>query len=248
MANTPNTVSRLSLNRVYMKVYKVLPIVLVFISGFSLIGCQSINTATTPLKDKPQYGNIKTMPTLTVSIDSDGDGLPDNLDRCPNTQENAVVDERGCHITTGPDRRLKVEHRAFFAKGSSELLPRYQDELDTIAKRMDEHKTAIMHIEGNISESEMDNNSLTTQANTLGQNRAMIIKNYLIMKHKVAAERIMTYDCGTKIQVAPNDTLEGRHMNRRVYTIVTEPTVTEPTEEDINDYPQYIKSKVCVEF
>ncbi|MES1965269.1 OmpA family protein [Psychrobacter sp. AH5] len=219
--------------------------------SITLTGCQT--AITVPSKTIPQYEDIKTMPTLTVSIDSDGDGVPDDLDRCPNTQQNAVVDERGCHITTGPDKRLKIEHRAFFADGSSELLPRYQAELDIIASRMDEHKTATMHIEGHISKSETDNNDLANQSNALARNRAMIIKNYLIMKHKIAAERIMTYDCGTEIQIAPNDTVEGRHMNRRVYSIITEPkatepTVTEPAEEVVTDYPQYIQSKVCTEF
>lgn len=207
--------------------------------SIGLAGCQTTEIA--PSKTIPQYEDIRTMQADIP--DSDGDGVPDEFDMCPNTQQNAVVDERGCHITTGPDRRLKIEHRTFFADGSSELLPRYQAELDIIASRMDEHKTATMHIEGHISESETDNNDLANKSNALARNRAMIIKNYLTMKHKVAAERIMTYDCGTEIQIAPNDTAEGRHMNRRVYTIVTE-----PTEEDINDYPQYIKSKVCVEF
>ncbi len=209
--------------------------------SIGLAGCQTTEIA--PSKTIPQYEDIRTMPTLTVSIDSDGDGVPDDLDRCPNTQQNEVVDERGCHITTGPDRRLKIEYRAFFTEGSSELLPRYQAELDIIAERMNKHKTATMRIEGNISESEIDNDSSITQANTLAKNRALIIKNYLTMKHKIAAKRIMTYDCGTEIQIAPNDTAEGRHMNRRVYTMVTE-----PTEEVINDYRQYSGSKVCIEF
>ncbi len=213
------------------------------ISTLALSACQ-----TTSLNTITSSDSVDEMPLTLINVDSDGDGVPDNLDMCPHTQQNAVLDERGCHITTGPDKRLKIEHRAFFAEGSSELLPRYQAELDTIAERMNEYKTATMRIEGNISESETDNNDSTNLSNALSRNRAMIIKSYIIMKHKIAAERIMIYDCGTKIQIAPNDTQEGRHMNRRVYSIVTEPTVTEPAEKVLNDYQQYSESKLCVEF
>ena len=209
--------------------------ILVLVSALTLSACQTANLS----KQATQTIDI---PVVEVILDSDGDGVPDDLDMCPDTQENAVVDDRGCHITVGPEMGLKIEHRAFFAKGSSELLLRYQAELDTIAERMEEHKTATMHIEGNIAENEEDNNRLTAQSNSLAQNRAMIIKNYLIMKHKVAAERIMTYDCGTKIQIAPNDTPEGRHMNRRVYTIVFK-----PEEQEVNHYPSDKESKICVE-
>lgn len=216
----------------YVKLWTIAPIV---IGALAISGCQ------TPVAQNQATQTIN-VPVVEVILDSDGDGVPDDLDMCPDTQENAVVDDRGCHITVGPEMGLKIEHRAFFAKGSSELLLRYQAELDTIAERMEEHKTATMHIEGNIAENEEDNNRLTAQSNSLAQNRAMIIKNYLIMKHKVAAERIMTYDCGTKIQIAPNDTPEGRHMNRRVYTIVFK-----PEEQEVNHYPSDKESKICVE-
>ena len=71
------------------------------------------------------------MPTVVVNLDSDSDGVPDELDQCPNTTENVVIDERGCPevislIGTPP----MMEYRAFFTKDSSELLPQYHDELD----------------------------------------------------------------------------------------------------------------------
>ena len=210
--------------------------ILVLVSALTLSACQTANLS----KQATQTIDI---PVVEVILDSDGDGVSDELDMCSATPLNEVVDDRGCHITVGPEIGLKIEHRAFFAKGSSELLLRYQAELDTIAERMEEHKTATMHIEGNIAENEEDNNRLTAQSNSLAKNRAMIIKNYLTMKHKVAPERIMTYDCGTKIQIAPNDTQEGRHMNRRVYTIVFK-----PEEQEVNYYPNDKESKICVEF
>lgn len=35
---------------------------------------------------------------LTVVLDSDGDGVPDDMDQCPNTPAGAIVDRHGCSI------------------------------------------------------------------------------------------------------------------------------------------------------
>ncbi|MDN5618981.1 MAG: hypothetical protein L0G63_00660 [Psychrobacter sp.] len=78
-----------------MKTYKVLPLALVILSGFSLFGCQSQSTSTAaPLKNTSQYENIKKMQAKTRDLD--GDGVPDELDQCPGTPYNVVIDERGC--------------------------------------------------------------------------------------------------------------------------------------------------------
>ena len=39
----------------------------------------------------------------TQAADSDGDGVPDDLDQCPGTPEGAPVDETGCAIDTDHD-------------------------------------------------------------------------------------------------------------------------------------------------
>ena len=41
---------------------------------------------------------------------------------------------------------LKMEYRAFFAKGSSELVPQYQIELNKIAAKMNEYDMATFRI------------------------------------------------------------------------------------------------------
>lgn len=202
-------------------------------SALALSACQTApklaidNTVTAP------------MPILMVSLDSDGDGVPDELDQCPDTPENLVVEERGCHLIMGPDMSLKMEYRAFFAKGSSELLPKYQAELDKVAEKMKEYDTATMRIEGSISENEISDSDSMAKSNTLAKNRALIIKNYLLLKHGIESDRLMTLNCDAKAPIAPNDTEEGRSFNRRVYGLLTEPD---------NDYPSNLKAGICVEF
>lgn len=113
--------------------------VLVFSSSLILVACQ------TPIQDHTsinQTGQLVDIPVATVSVDSDGDGINDELDMCPNTQQNAVVDNRGCHITTGPEMGLKMEPRVFFEKGSSEVSPKYFSQLDQIGVKMKEFDMA----------------------------------------------------------------------------------------------------------
>jgi OOP family OmpA-OmpF porin len=41
--------------------------------------------------------------TKVILVDSDGDGVPDNKDRCPNTPRNCRVDANGCPIDSDQD-------------------------------------------------------------------------------------------------------------------------------------------------
>ena len=161
------------------------------------------------------------MPTVVVNVDSDGDGVPDELDQCPATPFNVIVDDRGCPFTM-PGVGLKMEYRAFFDKDSSELLPKYQDELDKVGMKMQEYKGAILRIEGHNSRTEVDSADLNNP-NPLAQARADNVKNYLISKFNFAPDRITTIEYGANRPIAPSDTEEGNMLNRRVYALATEP-------------------------
>lgn len=200
----------------------------------ALTGCQTADLSK-------QTSQTINMPTVVVNVDSDGDGVPDELDQCPNTkmESNIVVDDRGCHLIMGPDMSLKIEYRAFFAKGSSELLPKYQAELDKVSEIMNTHTTSTMRIEGGISENEIDDGDPIAKSNTLAKNRALMVKNYLLLKHSIESSRLMTLNCDARAPIAPNETEEGRAFNRRVYGLLTEPD---------SDYPINLKDGICVEF
>ena len=198
-----------------------------------IIASASIITACQTPASHNQTTKIIAMPTVVVNLDSDGDGVPDELDQCPGTPENVVIDERGCPFTT-IGTGLQMEYRAFFAKGSSEITSKYQVELDKVAARMKEYDIAIFKIEAHISEDEINKES-----NSLPKNRARIIKNYLLLKHGIESDRLMTLNCDAKAPIAPNDTEEGQSFNRRVYGLLTEPD---------NDYPSNLKAGICVEF
>ena len=201
----------------------------VVIASFMLASCQSV-----PTKDLIHNESYNTPKVLIEPLaDTDNDGVPDIIDNCPNTPEGVKVDPYGCPLTT-IGTGLQMEYRAFFAKGSSELVSKYQVELDKVAARMKEYDTAIFKIEAHISEDEIDKD-----LSSLPKNRALIIKNYLLLKHSIESSRLMTLNCDARAPIAPNDTEEGRAFNRRVYGLLTEPD---------SDYPINLKDGICIEF
>ena len=210
----------------------------VLISVLTLSACQTADLSN-------QTSQIISIPEVVVNLDSDGDGLPDKLDQCPGTPENVVVDEKGCaEIMSLVGMPPMMEYRAFFTKGSSELLPKYLDELNRVAEQMNNHDTAIMRIEAHVSEDEIVEASTSIlQSNSLAKSRALNVKKYLILKHQVDPKRLITLDCGTRGPIAPSDSEEGRSMNRRVYSLVTD-----SKKQKGNYYQSNSNLDRCIEF
>ena len=187
-----------------------------------IISSSIITACQTPIRNPISHnltGQTSNIPVATINDDSDGDGILDYADMCPATPLNVVVDQRGCPFTL-IGVGLKMEYRAFFAKDSSELSPEYQLELDKIAKKLQEYDTATMRIEGHASADEVDKK---LRSNSLARNRAIIVKNYLIMQHQIDPNRLSTASYGAQRPIASSDTEEGRSMNRRVYGLAQEP-------------------------
>lgn len=217
---------------------KLWTIASIMISALALTGCQTSDLSN----QKAQTINL---PIILINLDSDGDGVPDDLDQCPNMTENVVVDERGCpEITSLIGMPPMMEYRAFFTKDSSELLPQYHDELDRVAEQMNNYDTATMKIEAHVSKDEVNKASTSMlQPNSLAKNRALIVKNYLVLNHKIESSRLTTLDCGIKGSIAPSDTEEGRSMNRRVYSLVTD-----LKNHKANYHQNDLGSNRCIEF
>lgn len=212
---------------------KLLSMLLTLFSVLTLAGCQ------TPSKNITLNQNTeeRTFILLADIPDSDSDGVLDDIDNCPKTPKNIAVDELGCPMLMDLMSLITMEYRAFFSKGSSELLPKYQLELDKIAEKMNKYDNTTMQIEAHISEDEMGQ-----ALSALPENRAMMVKNYLILKHDIEPSRLSTFDCSIRAPIAPSDTEEGKSFNRRVYGLVKEPKVN--AYNDLVD----LASKICVEF
>ena len=197
----------------------------IIMSVLLLSGCQTVDTKLSKLMPVAKDVNSENIPIVAIGIiedaDTDSDGVIDKLDMCPGTPPNLVVDARGCPFDLLLIGALKMEYRAFFAKGSSDLSPEYQLELDKIAEKLQEYDTATMRIEGHASVDETSDIGL--RPNSLSMNRALIVKNYLVMQHQIDPNRLSISSYSAKQPIASSDTEEGNSMNRRVYGVAEEP-------------------------
>ena len=134
-------------------------------------------------------------------LDSDGDGVPDYLDKCPNTPKGATVDARGCWTYAAV-----VMYGFDSAEIKSEAYPML-DEAVLILKKNPEINVEI--------DGHTDNRGPAAYNMTLSERRAKAVMKYFVDKG-VEAERLTTKGFGFTQPAASNDTEEGRAKNRRV--------------------------------
>ena len=134
-------------------------------------------------------------------MDSDGDGVTDDKDQCPNTPKGATVDARGCWTYAAV-----VMYGFDSAEIKSEAFPML-DEAVSILKKNPELKVEIDGHTDNIGPAAYNMN--------LSERRAKAIMEYFVDKG-VEAERLTTKGFGLTMPAVSNDTKEGRAKNRRV--------------------------------
>ncbi|MGP4715586.1 hypothetical protein ACTXGL_02960 [Psychrobacter sp. T6-6] len=171
------------------------------ISVLILTGCQ------TPLKSTALNQSIEEPPiTLVPDIpDSDGDGVLDDIDECPETSKHTVVDVKGCTVVIEGGEALEMEFSGFFPSMSSQLPNIYDIEFGKIEEKLSEYPEATVFIFGHVASSEIDEDVLANFGfESLPRHRALIVKNMLVLEHGIATARIHTYDCSNKLLVNDN--------------------------------------------
>ncbi len=131
-------------------------------------------------------------------LDSDGDGVVDSRDRCPNTPRGVKVNADGCWELSG----------IYFDSGQAAIKnPRVLDEALAILKT---NPTLTGEVQGHT-----DSTAAAEYNQRLSEARARAVRDYFI-KQGIGPERIRAVGFGETRPVASNDTLEGRALNRRV--------------------------------
>lgn len=102
---------------------------------------------------------------------------------------------------------LKIE----FDTGKAVIKPRYHEEVGKVAEFMKKYPEANGVIEGHTDT--VGGNAYNIK---LSQRRAESVRNYLIEKYGIAAERLSSKGYGYTKPVATNKTKEGRQKNRRI--------------------------------
>ena len=136
-------------------------------------------------------------------LDTDKDKIPDYLDRCPNSPIGAEVDQYGCW-------KLK---NILFDFDKYEIKPEYKIYLDRIAEILRKNPDVKMKIHGHADIIGGERYNLK-----LSEKRAKEVLNYLVKKG-IRKDRFTAKGFGYWRPIAPSDTEAGRALNRRVELI-----------------------------
>jgi OOP family OmpA-OmpF porin len=138
-----------------------------------------------------------------IEKDSDGDWVPDSVDKCPNTSPNLTVDHNGCPIIT--TLRLNFDFDKAFVKTI------YYPELKKVAEILKNNPNLKIEVAGYT-----DNIGSNEYNLKLSQKRAEAVKNVLINKFGIDPNRIIAKGYGKSYPLVPNTTDTNRALNRRV--------------------------------
>lgn len=179
-------------------------------------------------------GKSEPAPVVAAApLDTDGDGVTDDLDQCPGTPAGTPVDAVGCPILVDSDGDGVTDDidecpdtisgalvdkvgcgyelsGVSYGFDSAELNPGGAEILDEVAVRLQENPDVAIVIEGYT-----DDRGAAEYNQALSQRRAESARDYLV-EQGVAAERVSAVGRGEADPVASNDTEEGRAQNRRV--------------------------------
>jgi OOP family OmpA-OmpF porin len=140
-------------------------------------------------------------------LDTDGDGVYDYLDQCPDTPKGVKVDAVGCPI----EKCVSVTLDILFDTNKSDIKSSYHDEIGKVAELLGKLKDSTATIEGHTDNVGSDAYNLK-----LSDRRANSVKKYLEEKYGIAAGRLDASGYGETKPIADNSTAEGRTQNRRV--------------------------------
>ena len=176
--------------------------------------------------DAQKENNARMAATVEkLQADSDGDGVSDLFDKCPNTPKTDKVDGSGCPLpkpdTTKPgpvqviitedDRRLVRDAIANleFATGKSDIKPSSHASLNRVADLL-KRKNLSLKLAGHTDNVGNDANNMR-----LSKDRAESVKAYLVSQG-ANPSRIEATGYGETQPIATNKTAAGRQKNRRV--------------------------------
>jgi len=180
--------------------------------------------------------------------DTDGDGVPDNIDLCPGTPAGTQVDARGCPLPPPPPPKdsdgdgvydnldacpntpvgMKVDDRGCAIREAKIVLHDINFEFDsarlTAGSRAELDKI-VQGLKGQpsmglIIEGHTDATGPDAYNLKLSKQRAAAAKDYLVSQG-IEASRLSSEGYGESKPIASNKTKEGRAQNRRVEFKVT---------------------------
>ncbi len=153
-------------------------------------------------KTAPIVVKVEPKPMPVAPKDSDGDGVYDDADKCPNTPKGTVVDAQGCTKII----RLHVTFDFDQVSIKKEFMP----EIQKVADFMKQNSGYSVVLEGHTDSKGSDAYNLK-----LSEKRAKAVAKALA-NFGIADAKITTEAYGESKSISTNDTDAGRAQNRRV--------------------------------
>jgi OOP family OmpA-OmpF porin len=168
------------------------------------LGYLACNEGEAPPPPKPEPIPVPAQkPAMDHNKDSDGDGVLDMLDECPNTPLGTPVDKRGCpEIPNLTGVNFDFDKHSLTSEGKSIL--------DAAVRILDNNPHVRVEIVGYTDSKGSDDYN-----QALSERRANSVSDYL-ETNGINSNRLLATGRGESQPVADNDTREGRAMNRRV--------------------------------
>jgi outer membrane protein OmpA-like peptidoglycan-associated protein len=182
----------------------------------------------------PPEPPVAVVPTEAVPpppppVDSDGDGVPDTVDQCPNTPPGTKVDEKGCPLISckapQPGERISlagcgtgdtlVLNGVNFDFNRERLTPNAKAILDGVIDELKKYPGITVEVGGYT-----DSKGNDAYNQRLSQRRTESVVEYLAAAG-IAKPRMTAVGYGASHPVADNATDEGRALNRRVELKIT---------------------------
>ena len=138
---------------------------------------------------------------MAKPMDSDGDGVTDDKDQCPNTPKGATVDARGCWTYAAV---------VLFGFDSADIKSVAHPMLNEAVMILKKNPAIKVEVDGHT-----DNVGPAAYNVNLSERRANSVMKYFV-DNGVEAERLTVKGFGLTKPAASNDTKEGRAKNRRV--------------------------------
>jgi OOP family OmpA-OmpF porin len=166
--------------------------------------CKPKKILSQPIVQAP----VQEAPKPVAESDSDGDGIPDSKDNCPNKAGTAT--NGGCPETpkaVEPSfnyKNILFEFNSSVLKTSSYLV------LDDIAREMKKYPSMNFYLNGHSSAEGTDTRNMT-----LSVDRATAVKSYLVTAG-INASNLEAKGYGESMPLTSNDTEASRQLNRRV--------------------------------
>jgi OOP family OmpA-OmpF porin len=156
-----------------------------------------------------------------LTVDSDGDGVPDVYDKCPNTPSGTQVDGAGCPLPVKkPDVKVYVTQQDKEVVNEAVKNLEFDFGKSTIREHSDESLNKLAQLlvnKGfNLKLAGYTDNVGSVEANLkLSKDRAEAVKTYLAQQG-VDPSKITAEGYGKSHPIASNKTDKGRQINRRV--------------------------------